>query len=204
MREKTIGEFNEALASVSPVPGGGSVSALVGALGAGLGVMVGCITKKHGDSEALKAVTEEAANIQKRLLELIDEDAEGFEPLSRAYSMPKDAPDRAEITEKCLVKAAEAPMEIAKLSCRAIELMGKLSELSDALTISDVGCGAVLCKAALLSASLNVYANTRLMKDRETAKKLNAEVKEMVKKYAPSADGTYEKDEKSLLQNAKM
>ena len=198
MKDLSVTRFNEALASVSPVPGGGSVSALVGALGAGLGVMVGCITKKHGDSDALKAVTEEAADIQKRLLELIDEDAKGFEPLSRAYSMPKDAPCRAEITEKCLAKAAEAPMEIAKLSCRAIELMGKLSEPADALAISDVGCGAVLCKAALLSASLNVYANTRLMKERETAKKLNAEVKEMVKKYVPSADGTYEKTESVL------
>ena len=198
MKEMTVTRFNELLASAAPVPGGGSVSALVGALGAGLGVMVGCLTKKHGDSDALKAITKEAADIQKSFLELIDKDAEGFEPLSRAYSMPREAPDRAEITEKCLVKAAEAPMEIAKLSCRAIELTEELSKLSDALVLSDVGCAAVLCKAALLSASLNVYANTRLMRNRETAEKLNAEVKEMVKKYAPSADGTYEKTESIL------
>ena len=198
MKDMTVTRFNELLASAAPVPGGGSVSALVGALGAGLGVMVGCLTKKHGDSDALKAVTEEAADIQKSFLELIDKDAEGFEPLSRAYSMPREAPDRAEITEKCLVKAAEAPVEIAKLSCRAIELTQELSKLSDALALSDVGCAAVLCKAALLSASLNVYANTRLMKNRETAEKINAEVRETVKKYAPSADGTYEKTESIL------
>lgn len=204
MKEKTVKEFNEMLSSHSAVPGGGSVSALAGALGAGLGVMVGCLSenKKNNASDGaeLTELIGRMRLLQSRLLELIDEDAKGFEPLSKAYSLPKDAPDRAEIMKQCLLKAAKAPMETAKLCCRAIELAESLSKLSSALAISDIGCSAVICKAALQCASLNVYANTRFMADRETAEKMNAEVAEMIKKYVPLADRTFEETENILLK----
>ena len=195
MREMTINEFNELLASSSPTPGGGGVSALVAGLGAGLGVMVGCLTagkKKYAEHEAeISEITAEARRIQQRLLELIDEDAGCFEPLSKAYSMPKNAPGREERMESCLLLAASAPMEIAEASCRAVELMERFSGIGSSLAVSDAGCGAVLCASALKAAALNVYANTRLMKNREKAEEMNGKVREMLDKYVPIAEKTY-------------
>ncbi len=196
MRELTIDDFNIALASSAPVPGGGGVGALVGALGAGLGVMVGELTigkKKYAETESeMREITAEAKKIQSRLLELIDEDAKCFEPLSRAYSLPKDAPERDEIMEKCLVLAASAPMEIAELSCRAIELSERFAHIGSALAISDAGCAAELCRASLKSAALNVYVNTRLMKNRAAAEEMNKKIREMLEKYVLQADKTYD------------
>ncbi len=196
MRELTIDDFNIALASSAPVPGGGGVGALVGALGAGLGVMVGELTigkKKYAETESeMREITAEAKKIQSRLLELIDEDAKCFEPLSRAYSLPKDAPERDEIMEKCLVLAASAPMEIAELSCRAIELSERFAHIGSALAISDAGCAAELCRASLKSAALNVYVNTRLMKNRAAAEEMNGKIAAMLEKYVPQADKTYD------------
>ena len=196
MRELTINEFNSALASSSPVPGGGGVSALVGALGAGLGVMVGALTigkKKYAETESeMREITAEAKEIQSRLLELIDEDAKCFEPLSRAYALPKDAPERDEIMEKCLALAASAPMEIAELSCRAIEVADRFARIGSALAISDAGCAAELCRASLKSAALNVYVNTRLMKNRAAAEEMNEKIRGMLEKYVPLADKTYD------------
>lgn len=196
MREKTIDEFSAMLASSAPVPGGGGVSALAAALGAGLGVMVGRLTigkKKYAEhEEEMKKISEEAGRLQERLLELIDEDVRCFEPLSRAYSMPKDAPGRDELMEECLMLAASAPMEIAELSCRAIELMDSFACMGSVLAVSDAGCGAELCRAALRSAALNVYVNTRLMKNRQNADAMNEKIHAMLEKYVPSAENTYE------------
>ena len=195
MREKTIDEFNELLASRAPVPGGGGVSALAAALGAGLGVMVGRLTAGKKKDEAQEAellkLTVEADALRLRLLELVDEDAKCFEPLSKAYSLPKDTPGRDEIMENCLVLAASAPMEVMRLSCRAIELMGDFARLGSFLAVSDAGCGAELCRASLRAAALNVFVNTRLMKNRETAEKWNGEARKMLEEYVPAAENIY-------------
>lgn len=195
MQEMTINEFNTLLASAAAVPGGGGVSALVGALGTGLGVMVGCLTigkKKYAENEAeMQRLTDEARKVQERLLELVDEDAKCFEPLSKAYSLPKDAPGREERMENCLASAASAPMEIAEMSCRAIELTERFAALGSSLAVSDAGCAAALCGAALRSAALNVYVNTRLMKNREKAEEMNGKVREMLDTYIPMAEETY-------------
>ena len=203
MREKTISEFNDLLASASPVPGGGGVSALAAALGTGLGVMVGRLTmgkKKYAEHEAeMQAISAEADALRMRLLELVDEDAKCFEPLSRAYSLPKDTPGREEIMEDCLALAASAPMEIAEISCRAIELMERFAQLGSVLAVSDAGCGAELCAAALKSAALNVFVNTRLMKNKDTAEEMNAKVREMLEKSVPLAEDTYRSVSDRLL-----
>ena len=203
MTEMTINDFSSALASSAPVPGGGGVSALVAALGAGLGVMVGELTigkKKYAETESeMREVTAEAREIQLRLLELVDEDAKCFEPLSRAYALPKDTPERGEIMEKCLALAASAPMEIAELSCRAIELSERFAQIGSALAISDAGCAAELCRASLKSAALNVYVNTRLMKNRAAAEDMNEKIRAMLEKYVTQADKTYDFVAEKLL-----
>ena len=123
MTEISLREFTEQLASKAPVPGGGGASALVGAVGIALGDMVGELTvgkKKYADVEdEIRALMVRAQDLRVRLLACIEKDAAAFEPLSRAYGIPKDDPSRAEVMEACLRDAAGAPMEIFDLCCEA-------------------------------------------------------------------------------------
>lgn len=192
-----IEKFSSVLASAAPVPGGGGASAYVGALGAALGTMVGNFTvgkKKYADvEEDIKKLMSEAEDIRAELLALVDKDAEAFEPLSKAYGIPKDDPKRAEIMEKCLRDAAEVPMEILRLCCKAILLHREFAEKGSKLMVSDAGTGAVLCWGAMYGAALNVRVNTKLMTDREYADRLNREVDELMEKHWKIAEATYEK-----------
>ena len=114
--DSKVSDFTSMLASKTSVPGGGGASALAGAIGVALGDMVGEFTigkKKYIDVEAdIKALMEKAEDIRKALLDCIEKDAVAFEPLSKAYSIPKDDPDRDVIMEKCLKDAAAVPFEI--------------------------------------------------------------------------------------------
>ena len=116
MRNNTLEEFTAVLASPAPVPGGGGASALVGAIGIALGDMVGELTvgkKKYEDVEdEIKACMERAQSLRVRLLDCIQKDAEAFEPLSKAYGIPKDAPGREETLEQCLHDAAKLDTHI--------------------------------------------------------------------------------------------
>ena len=177
----TCTEFVEVLASKAPVPGGGGASALVGAVGTALGNMVGSLTvgkKKYADVEdemyELKAKCDQ---LQKDFLRLIERDAEVFEPLSKAYGMPKETEEekaeKARVMEIVLKDACSVPMEIMEKCCEAIELIVEFGAKGSKLAISDAGVGAAFCKAALQGASLNVYINTKSMADREYAEELN-------------------------------
>ena len=190
-----IDEFLQVLSAKDAVPGGGGASALVGALGAALGSMVGNLTvgkAKYKDVETdMYLLMNEAGQIQKELTELIQKDADGFEPLSRAYSMDKDDPEYDSIMEQCLRDAAQTPLVIMRLSCRMIELQKQFAAKGSTLAVSDAGTGVAFCLAALYGGALNVLVNTRLMKDRVYAQKLNNEVRRMMNSYRKVADSTY-------------
>lgn len=196
MTETSCRAFAEALASKAPVPGGGGASALAGSLGAALCSMVGNYTlgkPKYAAVEAdVRAILEEAERLRTRLLDLVEEDAAAFAPLSRAYGIPKDDPGRGEIMEQCLRDAAAPPMEMLRLSCRVIELHQALLEKGSAMVLSDVGTGAVLAWSALYGAWLNVKVNTKSMSDRAYANAMNQEADSMVEKYWKIAEGVYE------------
>lgn len=191
-----IDDFLTALGSKDAVPGGGGASALVGALGAALGCMVGNLTvgkAKYKDVETdLYLLMQEAEQIQKELAALIQKDADGFAPLSRAYAKDKSDPDYDTVMEQCLRKAAETPLEIVRLSCRMIELHQQFAQKGSTLAVSDAGTGVVFCWAAMYGGALNVFVNTRLMKDRVYAQRINAEVEDLMEKYWKLADETYE------------
>ena len=108
-------EFVEVLASSAPVPGGGGAAALVGAIGTALGNMVGSLTvgkKKYADVEAeIVALKAECDQLQKELLDQVPADAVGFEPLAKAYGIPKDNPDRDRILEEATIVACAVPMK---------------------------------------------------------------------------------------------
>lgn len=196
MTETSCRAFAEALASKAPVPGGGGASALAGSLGAALCSMVGNYTlgkPKYAAVEAdVRAILEEAERLRTRLLDLVEEDAAAFAPLSRAYGIPKDDPGREGIMEQCLRDAAAPPMEMLRLSCRVIELHQALLEKGSAMVLSDVGTGAVLAWSALYGAWLNVKVNTKSMSDRAYANAMNREADRMVEKYRKIAERVYE------------
>lgn len=196
LTNRSCSEFAAALASKAPVPGGGGASALVGALGAALCSMVANYTigkqKYAAVEEDVKAILARAEELREKLLALVEEDAKAFEPLSRAYAIPKDDPTREEVMERCLRDAAAPPMELLRLSCQAIGLHRELLDKGSAMVLSDVGTGVIFCWSALYGAALNVKVNTKLMRDRAWAEALNAEVDELVNKYWKIADQVYE------------
>lgn len=188
--------FAERLSSKDPTPGGGGASALTGALGTALGNMVGSLTvgkKKYQDVEdEIRKLMEEAQLLQKALLAAVQRDAEAFEPLAAAYRMPKDTAEQRKekerVMEAALKTACEVPFEIMEMCCRGIELCGSFAEKGSALAVSDAGAGASFCRAALESASFNVYINTKAMKDRSYAEKANRKADEMRAVYTKKAD----------------
>lgn len=185
--EKNIDKFLAELASSAPTPGGGGAAALCGALGIALGNMVGNLTlgkKKYADvQEDIEELNAKAEALRAGFVALVDADAEAFAPLSRAYSIPKDDPARDEIMEPALLRAAEAPLEIMRKCAEALELISGYAAKGSALAISDAGCAAALCGAAMEAAALNVKINTKSMKNRADADNINAEMNELLQKY---------------------
>lgn len=188
MLEKQTTEFLAELSSASPVPGGGGASAAVGAFAAALGMMVANLTigkkkYKEYEEEVLKARSE-LARIQGELVHLTDEDAKAFEPLSRAYGLPKETEEqKAEkdrIMEEALYEASLVPLRIMETVAQAIDILDMLEKKGSRLAVSDVGVGILFAQAALEGASLNIFINTKMMRDRERADKLNARATELI------------------------
>jgi len=194
--QNTCREFVEVLASNAPVPGGGGAAALVGAIGTALGNMVGSLTvgkKKYAAVEGeIIALKQKCDGLQKDLLDQVPADAEGFEPLAKAYGIPKDDPNRDKVLEEATIVACAVPMKIMELCCEAIDAIAVFAAKGSRLAVSDAGCGAVCCKAALQSASLNVFINTKSLKNREVAEQMNAKAIGMLDKYCALADEIFE------------
>ncbi len=173
-------EFVAALASSAPTPGGGGAAALVGAIGTALGNMVGALTvgkKKYAAVETeLKSVMARCDTLQEALLSQVQADEDCFLPLAQAYAIPKDDPGRADALEQATLNACSAPLEILRLCAEAIDAIAVFAEKGSRLALSDAGCGAVLCKAAMQAASLNVWINTGALRDRAAAERLNEKV----------------------------
>lgn len=188
-------EFVEVLASKAAVPGGGGASALVGAIGTALGNMVGSLTvgkKKYADVEAdIIALQAKADELQKHFLYLVDQDAVVFEPLSKAYGIPKDDPTREQVMEDALKLACSVPMDIMRACAKSIDIIEEFAAKGSALAISDAGVGVVFAKSALQGASLNVFINTKSMTDKAYAADLEKEADELLTTYCAKADAIY-------------
>lgn len=184
--------FVEVLASNAPAPGGGGAAALVGAIGTALGNMVGSLTvgkKKYADVEAeIIELKNKCDALQKELLDQVEADDKGFVPLAKAYGIPKDDPNRDQILEEATITACAVPMHIMELCCQAIDYIQIFAEKGSRLAVSDAGCGAVICKAALQAASLNVFINTKSLKNRDAVEEMNRHANVMLNKYGQLAD----------------
>ncbi|MCC8082232.1 MAG: cyclodeaminase/cyclohydrolase family protein [Lachnospiraceae bacterium] len=195
-QEYTLSDFTQVLASKEAVPGGGGASALVASIGIALGNMVGSLTvgkKTYADVEdEVRAWMEQASALCEDLLHGMDADAEAFLPLSRAYGIPKDDPSRPAVMEEALRTACAAPLTLMRQICRAIELLEGFAEKGSRIAISDAGVGAVCCKAALQGASLNIFINTKSMRDRKDAEALERQADDLLEEYTIRADWIYE------------
>ena len=196
MEDLSLQQFCRLTASSQPVPGGGGVSALAGALAASLASMVVNLSKdkkKYQEyAEEYKSLITELEDLRESLLKAIEEDAQAFRPLAEAYSLPKETPGYEEKLESCLKDAAASPMRILKMICRIITIDERLALIGSKISVSDAACSVMLARGALYAAAINVSVNTRLMKDREYACKLDQETEEIVKEYAGKADKVYE------------
>lgn len=189
------------LASNSPAPGGGGAAALVGAVGVALGNMVGSLTigkKKYADVEPqIQSLNARAEALRRHLEQLVQADADAFTPLAAAYRLPKDTPEqaahKAEVLAQALDGACAVPLEIMSACCEGITLAQEYAEKGSVLAVSDAGCAALFCKAALQAAALNVSINTQLMADKAHAAALNAKADAMLAEFVPIADTVYDK-----------
>ena len=193
-------EFAERLASKDAVPGGGGASALVAALAAALSNMVGNLTvgkKKYADvEEELRGLMEKLEVLRTDLLELVQEDARSFEPLSKAYGLPKETEEQKrykdEVMEKCLHDAAQVPLKIMRKIAEIVPMARTFADKGSVIAVSDAGVSAALCSAAMRSAALNIYINTKMMKDRAYAEQLDAECSSLIEIFCAQADQVYE------------
>ena len=180
-RDQIIDEFLMDLSSKSPVPGGGGASALAGAFGVSLGMMVASLTvgkKTYASVEA--EVMEENAHLEtlrEVFLRLADKDEEVFLPLQRGYSMPRATEEekriRNQYMEKALLDACMVPLSIMETALGAFETLLKLSKVGSKLAVSDAGVAASFLQTALTGASMNVRINVKSMKDEAVKNRLS-------------------------------
>lgn len=200
LKDSSIKDFVDVLASDEPTPGGGGASALVAAIGTALGNMVGSLTegklKYYEVEDEIEDMIEKAEAIEQDFLELMDEDEKAFLPLMEAYKLPHateiEKAKRTAVLIAAKSQACQPPLKIMRKCCEAIDLCGRFAEIGNKSAVSDAGVGVLFCKAALQGASLNIYINTMNLADEEYAAKLNAETDQMLDEYTKKADAIYE------------
>jgi len=188
--EKKVNNFLNELASSSPTPGGGSVAALAGALGAALLSMVGNLTigkkKFQNVEEDFKRMVSSSEKLRMELSRLIDEDIKVFNEFMAIYKMPRNTENekmiRSEKMQKALILAAEVPLEVGFKCHEILILSEEVAEKGNPNVISDAGVAALLAEAALDSALLNVKINLKMIKDEEVKEKLKSSINELMTK----------------------
>jgi len=188
--DKKINNFLDELASNSPTPGGGSVAALAGALGAALVSMVGNLTigkKKYEDvEEDIKKIISFSEKLRYELSQLIEEDVKAFNNFMATYKMPKETEDekkiRTEKIQESLIKAAKIPLRVAYKCIDILSLSKEVAEKGNINVVSDAGVAVLMAEAALESAILNVKINLRMIKDEKVKTELSSSIKEILLK----------------------
>ena len=206
IEKQEIGTWIETLASKAPVPGGGGASALGGALASALGQMVSNLTigkKRYADVETdVKEICEHLEKIQKDLLDLADQDAEVFAPLARAYSLPTNTEEERATKdwemEKNLLEASLVPLQMMGKAIEVLKDLDVLEEKGSKMAVSDVGVASQFARSAVTGAVMNIYINTRSMKDREKAEELNREADALLRDGIYLADQIYGRVQEKL------
>ena len=176
----TVKGFADETLRESPAPGGGSVAAYMGALGAALGTMVANLSahKPGWDDrwEEFSRYADRGVELEEELLHLVDEDTKAFNCIMAAFGMPKNTEEdkrlRSEAIQRATLFATQVPLETMKTSFKAFELCKAMAETGNPNSVSDAGVGALAARAAVLGAGLNVKINASSLKDKALAKAL--------------------------------
>ena len=185
----TCKDFANETASESAAPGGGSISAYMGALGAALATMVANLSahKRGWDErwEEFSKVAEEGQVVMNELLHLVDEDTAAFNKIMDVFAKPKTTPEekaaRAEAMEAATLYATQVPLRTMKAATRAFPVIMAMAQKGNPASASDAGVGALAARAAVRGADMNVRINAAGLKNREVAEALIAEAAELVK-----------------------
>ena len=165
--------------------------------------MVGNLTggkKKYAEyQEEIEVAIGKCGKLVKEFEELGKKDEEVFEPLAKAYSIPKEQEGRDEILEGVLKQASTAPFEVVEKAYETSLVLARLAVIGSRLAISDVGVAAAACSTAAKGAAMNVYINTKSMKDREYAEDLNQKTMELVDETSALCDKVYEQVKTILI-----
>ena len=173
-RSERLEKYLDDLAGKLPAPGGGSVVALVGALGVGLLSMVSNFTlgkeNYRQNEEEIKKILRRSEDLRKRLTELVDEDIRVYDRVSSAYKLPRITDKEREVRSKAIENACKQaltiPMEVARYCVEGLDLARRLVEIGNVRLVSDVGVAAGLLEAVLKGAELNVKINLKVIEDK--------------------------------------
>jgi glutamate formiminotransferase/formiminotetrahydrofolate cyclodeaminase len=190
-------EFCDETLSDSPAPGGGSVAALMGALGASLGGMVANLSAgKRGWDDKLDYFSDWAVKAQQlkdELLSLVDEDTAAFNKVMDAFALPKESAEekaaRSAAVEDATKYAAQIPLKVMETASRSYELLSEMAEKGNPASISDVGVGALATRACIEGAALNVRINLDQLKD----EKFRATLADKVRKVSADSQRRFNK-----------
>lgn len=186
----TVKDFSEETSRESPAPGGGTIAAYMGALGAALGTMVANLSSHKAGWDArweeFSNWADKGQQIQAELLVLVDEDTEAFNRIMDAFGLPKGTDEekalRSAAIQEATLFATQVPLHTMQASFKVFELCKAMAEEGNPNSVSDAGVGILAARAAVLGAGLNVKINASGLKDRETADKLVAEANELIQK----------------------
>ena len=188
MIKKSVEAFSEELSSSAPTPGGGSVAALMGSMGASLVSMVANLTigkKKYASVEGeVSQLLKESESLRQKLVDAIQKDIDAFNFVMSVYALPKTSDEektyRNQQMQISLKQAIEAPLECAHLAMSVIPLSKKIAEIGNVNIISDAGVAALAARAALSSSALNVYVNASSLDDKDFGNAKISEVNRLV------------------------
>lgn len=205
--ESSSSEFVMQLSSGAPVPGGGGAAALAGAVGAALASMVGNLTVGKKKYEAYEpeviSLMKRAKAIEKRMLEMVDEDAELFLPLSEAYRLKsgteEEARHKSDMLENALKDACMVPFQIVQSSLEGIQIHDELTDKCSSLAISDIGVGVQCLRSALVGGHLNILINLQLIKDQEFVADMTKDSELALSTGIQLADSVYDRVVKMIV-----
>lgn len=205
--ENTINQFLEELESKKPIPGGGSVSALLGAISTALGNMVLNLSlgkKKYEEYEEENINTlNELSKIQKKFKEIYKEDMENFELLSEAYKIKpqneEESQNRKKMIEIRTLNAIDPPLNAIDESIKVLNLLEQTIDKTTKLAISDIGIAALCTKSCLEGSLLNIIINTKMLSDEKKANKIKKEAYEKVEKGVKLANKIYESVKEKMI-----
>jgi formiminotetrahydrofolate cyclodeaminase len=200
LTDKTLVDFLDALASSAPAPGGGSVAALAGALGAALVSMVCNLTlgkTKYADvQDEISALIERSEALRHELAGLLEADVEAYTGVSQAYGMPRDAEEqkaaRSAAIQEALKGATIVPMEVAEACVKVLDLCTPAAEMGNVYAVSDAGVAAVMAEGGLRSAALNVIININAIKDQVFAEEMRQKLDRLLEGKPALKDQIYD------------